>query len=154
MEFSEDIPKEVQLANAKYALDQIRKGNAIGLVPRLRFRSAIEEFFGWLGWRLGAFPLLPIVLVVIIAIGLSVGLRAAEFETDPAELWVEQDGRLESELDYTDAVLGKGAGSSSELVIQTGKGGASAITEEALLEHLQVARRVTRDVSVSYLGHK
>ena len=154
MEFSEAVPREVRFANAEYALDQIRKGNAIGSVRRLQFRSAIERLFGSLGALLGSVPLLSIALVVIITTGLSLGLLVVEFEVEPAELWVEQGGRLENELDYTNEVLGKGAESSNEFVIQVAKNGKSAITEKTLLEHLQVALRVVHNVSVSHLGHK
>lgn len=154
MDFSEDVPMEARLSNAEFALEQIRQGKARGSVWRLQFRSAIERSFGSLGAVLGRFPWLVIFSVVVVCVLLSLGLLKARFETDESELWVEQGGRLEKELDYTESVLGEGAEATGELLIQVGKEGRSAITPEALLEHLDLVKRVAQNVSVTFYGRK
>ena len=60
-----------------------------------------------------------------------------------------EGGRLEKELQYLSDTLGAGAGSLSQLVIQTpSEDGrlASVLTPEALLTHMEVIRAATRVV--------
>lgn len=55
-------------------------------------------------------------------------------------------GRLQKELAYTEKVLGKGHGSTNELVIQTGQG---VLTSQGMLRHqkaLYAATKVTVEV--------
>ena len=154
MATSEDTPREVLFANAQYALEQIRSGKAVGSESRLQFRSAIEKGFGELGAFLGRFPWVVVFVVVVVTVGLSLGLLKAEFETDAKELWIETGGRLEDETDYTESVLGEGSEATVEAVIQVGKNGKSAITQKALLEHLEVVTRAAQNAFVSYGGYE
>jgi predicted RND superfamily exporter protein len=151
---SEDIPKEVRYADAHYALEQIRSGKAIGYEWRLQFRSAIERGFGRLGAFVSYYPWIMMLVVVVVTCGLSLGLLEAEFETEANELWVDQSGRLGDEKDYTESVLGKGSESTVEVAIQVGRDGKSAITQKALLEHLEVVKRAARVASAEYRGQK
>lgn len=63
--------------------------------------------------------------------------------------FVPEGGRLQKELQYVEAHLGKGAGATSEMIIQTpieDSGTASILTSEALLSHLDVLQAATRVV--------
>ena len=58
---------------------------------------------------------------------------------------------MERELKYVEEQLGKGAGASTEMVIQTpanadASGTASILTPEALLAHLNILKAATRVV--------
>lgn len=154
MDSTADVPDEELYSSAAFALKQIANGAATGSVWRLRFRAFIERKFGSLGAVLGRRPWLAIGLVFLVCVGLGLGLLKAKFETDVNELWVEQGGRLEDEIDYTDAVLGEGAQASAELVIQVGRDGSDATTPEALLEHLAVVTRVAQNVSITQWGRE
>lgn len=154
MEFADDIPEQVLYSKAHYALSQIDKGEAVGARWRLVIRSAIERAFGTLGAGLGHAPWLAIGLVVVVC-GLSaVGLTKARFETDEYKLWTETGGRLEDETDYTNNVLGEGSLPSNELLIQVGRRGSSAITIEALDEHLSLVKRISQNVTVTKWGRE
>jgi hypothetical protein len=89
------------------------------------------------------------VLVVVGCGLLACGLLKARFETDEYELWTETGGRLEDESDYTDSVLGEGSLPSNELLVQVARSGKSAISLEALEEHLQLVRRIATEASVT-----
>ena len=149
MGFAEDVPEQVLYSNAHYALEQIDKGVARGARWRLRIRSAIEQAFGLLGAGLGSSPLLTIALVVLGCGLLACGLMKARFETDEYKLWTETGGRLEDETDYTDSVLGEGSLPSNELLIQVARSGESAISREALEEHLKLVRQIATEAAVT-----
>ena len=148
MEFDDKVPSHLRYANAQYALEQIANGAATGDKWRLHFRSAIERGFGALGALIGRLPFPVIASVVVICSVLAFGLSRARFETNEYKLWTETGGRLEDEIDYSDRVLGEGSVFSNELVIQVGRDGRSAISVEALDEHLDLVKYLARNVTV------
>ncbi len=61
--------------------------------------------------------------------------------------FLSEGGRLEKELRYVRDHLGEGAGATSQMVIQTPRrGGASVLSPEAMLEHLDVIRAAAKVV--------
>ena len=61
-------------------------------------------------------------------------------------LFVSEGGRLQEELKYVESKLGRGAGSTSELIIQTPRDDGSILTPEALLAHLDVIKAASKVV--------
>ena len=60
--------------------------------------------------------------------------------------FVSEGGRLQEELKYVESKLGRGAGSTSELIIQTPRDDGSILTPEALLAHLDVIKAASKVV--------
>ena len=61
-------------------------------------------------------------------------------------VFVSEGGRLQEELKYVESKLGRGAGSTSELIIQTPRDDGSILTPEALLAHLDVIKAASKVV--------
>ena len=78
-------------------------------------------------------------------------LRAIPLNAAFLITYFAEGGRLERELEYVEQQLGKGAGASNEMIIQTpanadSSGTASILTPEALLAHLNILKAATRVV--------
>ncbi|XP_051788392.1 protein patched homolog 1 [Erpetoichthys calabaricus] len=83
---------------------------------------------------------------------LAVGLRVAAIETDIEQLWVEAGSRVSQELRYTKEKQGEDTIFTSQMLIQTNrKEGATVLTQEALLQHLEAALAASK-VQVSLYG--
>jgi len=81
---------------------------------------------------------------VLLLLTLSVCLKSATIETDIESLWVEEDGRVEKELNYIRKTLGEGIGSTNQLLIQTPRDPqANILHPESLLHHLEVMKAAT-----------
>ena len=62
---------------------------------------------------------------------------------------LSEGGRLNEELSYVEKTLGRGAGATSEMVIQTPAneaGSSSVATADALLTHLEVIKKASKVV--------
>ena len=61
--------------------------------------------------------------------------------------YISEGGQLQRELKYVEDTLGYGAGSTSELLIQTPVGDqGSVLTPDALLTHLEILRNASKVV--------
>ena len=137
-----------ELKVAWVALREINDGNASGCKPCLLGRAVVEGFF----YQFGRFFILkpPLVSVVIfvctlVILGvLSVGFYNARLETNEEELWIEKDGRLKVEIEYTERYLPSEDTASNELLIQVVRNGDF---RSSLGDHLDLLRKI-RAISV------
>ncbi|XP_020624652.1 protein patched homolog 1-like [Orbicella faveolata] len=133
---------------AKDGLRKIDQGHAKGNRKALLVQSKVQSFLEILGMsnhrNNGGFILKRFVVLIVLAIGLI----WAKLEPNVENLWIEADGRLKKELEYTKKSLGEGYGSTNELLIQTpNEEGTNILTVEALKRHLDILMKVT-NVSV------
>uniref|UniRef100_A0A3Q3JVI2 SSD domain-containing protein n=1 Tax=Monopterus albus TaxID=43700 RepID=A0A3Q3JVI2_MONAL len=131
--------------DAGFALEQISEGKATGRKAPLWLRAKFQRLLFRLGCYIqkncGKF----LVVGLMIFGAFAVGLRAANLETDVEKLWVEVGGRVNQELKYTRQKIGEEAMFNPQLMIQTPREeGASVLTVEALLQHLESALRASR----------
>ena len=75
---------------------------------------------------------------------LTIGLKSVVMEDRIEKLWVEEGGRLDQELAYVEATLGKDYGGINQMLIQTGSEDSNLLTTESLLSHLDVLKDATR----------
>ncbi|CAG0881976.1 unnamed protein product [Cyprideis torosa] len=115
------------------------------LGPLLWLRSVLESQLYDLGCGLYKHAGKVIFVGVLILSTLCVGLKSAVTVTDLEDLWVQEGGRLEEELDYAKVELGEGAGSVNQLVIQTPEDpDVNILYPQALLDHLDILSAATR----------
>ncbi|XP_047382143.1 protein patched homolog 1 isoform X3 [Sciurus carolinensis] len=131
--------------DAAFALEQISKGKATGRKAPLWLRAKFQRLLFKLGCYIqkncGKF----LVVGLLIFGAFAVGLKAANLETNVEELWVEVGGRVSRELNYTRQKIGEEAMFNPQLMIQTPKEeGATVLTAEALLQHLDSALQASR----------
>ncbi|XP_062240828.1 protein patched homolog 1 [Platichthys flesus] len=131
--------------DAGFALQQITEGKATGRKAPLWLRAKFQRLLFRLGCYIqkncGKF----LVVGLMIFGAFAVGLRAANLETDVEKLWVEVGGRVNQELRYTRQKIGEESMFNPQLMIQTPREeGASVLTVEALLQHLESALRASR----------
>ncbi|XP_061881712.1 protein patched homolog 1 [Entelurus aequoreus] len=148
-----DYLQRPSYCDAGFALEQISQGKATGRKAPLWLRAKFQRLLFRLGCYIqkncGKF----LVVGLMIFGAFAVGLRAANLETDVEKLWVEVGGRVNQELKYTRQKIGEEAMFNPQLMIQTPRDeGASILTVEALLQHLESAIRASR-VHV-YLYHR
>ena len=73
-----------------------------------------------------------------------VGLKSAQIHSKVHQLWIQEGGRLEKELEYTQKAIGEVESSTHQLIIQTAHDpNASVLHPQALLTHLEVLKRAT-----------
>uniref|UniRef100_A0A8C6VX29 Patched 1 n=1 Tax=Nothobranchius furzeri TaxID=105023 RepID=A0A8C6VX29_NOTFU len=131
--------------DAGFALEQISEGKATGRKAPLWLRAKFQRLLFRLGCYIqrncGKF----LVVGLMIFGAFAVGLKAANLETDVEKLWVEVGGRVNQELKYTRQKMGEEAMFNPQLMIQTPREeGASILTVEAILQHLESALRASR----------
>ncbi|XP_059087594.1 protein patched homolog 1-like isoform X1 [Tigriopus californicus] len=135
--------------NARTALNVIRKGKATGNKPALWLRAKMQEELFSLGHFIQIHAGKVLFVGFLVLVVFCVGLKSARIESKIENLWVEEGGRLQKELQYVEAHLGLGAGATSEMIIQTpieDSGTASILTSEAMLSHLDVLQAATKVV--------
>ncbi|PFX16832.1 Protein patched-like 2 [Stylophora pistillata] len=118
----------------------------------LRLRSKLQAIF----FKLGCFCQRNCWAVLaagfFILIGLSVGIMTAKIETDVEKLWMEVDGRLEKELQYTKDSVGEGAGTTNELIIHAAnEGGDNILSVDSMQEHLKAVQKAI-EIKVDVFG--
>ncbi|XP_061527897.1 protein patched homolog 1 isoform X5 [Phycodurus eques] len=140
-----DYLQRPSYCDAGFALEQISQGKATGRKAPLWLRAKFQRLLFRLGCYIqkncGKF----LVVGLMIFGAFAVGLRAANLETDVEKLWVEVGGRVNQELKYTRQKIGEEAMFNPQLMIQTPRQeGASVLTVDALLQHLESAMRASR----------
>lgn len=93
---------------------------------------------------------------ILVLSSFCVGLKNATIHSKVHQLWIQEGGRLENELSYTQRYLGEKESTTHQLFIQTPRqGGRNAqdtvLTTDALLTHLEVLRQATA-VTVQMFG--
>ncbi|XP_050403061.1 protein patched homolog 1 isoform X2 [Patella vulgata] len=130
--------------DAQLAYRQIKKGKAQGNTCALWLRLHLQKYL----YSTGCFIQLhcgKLVFVGILLLSLCcVGLKTGTIETNVEELWVQEGGRLEKELEYTRKTIGEGSGTSNEIIIQMPKKGTNILTKESLLTHLDAVIAATK----------
>lgn len=115
----------------------------------LKLRTKLQALFFKLGCFSQRHCWAVLAVGFFILIGFSVGLIKAKIETDVEKLWVEVDGRLEKELQYTKDAVGEGSGTTNELLIHKSNSGLGNILSVGLLqEHLEKVQKAI-DVKVT-----
>lgn len=147
MKMQQSKDKEIDhLLDANIALEEIRKGNAEGSKISLWGRVIVEKGYESLGIYISSMiPYAAIGIfttIVIICLFLAFGLRNARIETDETKLWVEEGGRLEKEMEYTNRYLHPDVQPTSEIVLQTTTEGNFTASLLDHLEFLQQARAI------------
>ena len=142
------------LLDANVALEEIRKGNAKGSQISLWGRVIVEKCFETLGICIGSKisvycfdSKIPVAIVfftmtILVCITLGLQLRNARIETDETKLWVDEGGRLEKEIEYTNRYLHPDVQPTNEIVLQTTTEGNFTASLLDHLEFLQQARAV------------
>ncbi|XP_064605910.1 protein patched homolog 1-like [Liolophura sinensis] len=140
----EDLLTRTSWVNAEIAYKQVKKGKEKGNIYALWVRSHLQTYL----FSIGCFIQLhcgKVLFVGLLLLSLCcVGLKTAKIETNVDELWVEEGGRLEKELEYTRNTIGEGSGTTSEIVIQTPQSSNTILTTESLLLHLQAVLEATK----------
>lgn len=123
--------------DAEVAYKEIKKGKAHGNLFALWVRCHLQKQL----FSIGCFVQLHCGKVLFVGLLLlclcCFGLKTGTLETNVEQLWVEQDGRLSKELEYTRKTVGEGSGTTYELIIQTPNNGVNILTVESLQLHLE-----------------
>lgn len=141
---TEESELSVRLHNARQAVHEIKAGNAAGFLPSLYGRAAVESFFEFVGNLITVqSPLVASVLfaiVVMVFALLCLGFQHSDLETEVSELWIETGGRLDNEIDYTEAHLDEDYLNTQQLVVQLVQSGDLSAS---LYDHLQLLKAAT-----------
>ncbi|XP_023725439.1 protein patched [Cryptotermes secundus] len=141
---NDDIFIRTSWADAAVALAQIEKGKATGERAALWLRARLQSQLFQLGCFLHRHAGKVLFVAILVLATFCVGLKSAQLHTRVDQLWVEEGGRLERELRYTQAALGEADASTHQLVIQTPRDPeASLLHPAALLSHLDVVKAAT-----------
>jgi len=139
------------LHDASQALKEIEAGNATGFKLSLYGRAAVEGLFELVGKLITLYsPLVAIILlssILVASVLLCSGFVRSDLETDVSELWVEEGGRLDSEIEYTDDHLDDGFSQTQEPIIQLIRDNFTA----SLYDHLNILKAAT-EITLDYKG--
>jgi len=136
-----------KLHDAKQALKEIKEGNATGFKPSLYGRAAVEGLFELVGRLITLWP--PVLAtaflsgILLVGVLLCIGFVRSDLETSISELWVEEGGRLDSEIEYTDDHLDDGFSPTQEPIIQLVRGDNFTASLYDHLNILQAATKIT-----------
>jgi len=139
------------LHDASQALKEIEAGNAKGFKPSLYGRAAVEGLFELVGKLITQIP--PVVAIIllssilVVSVLCCIGFVRSDLETDVSELWIEEGGRLDSEIQYTDDHLDDGFSQSQEPIIQLVRDNFTA----SLYDHLNILKAAT-EFTLDYKG--
>ncbi|KAK2149885.1 hypothetical protein LSH36_433g03015 [Paralvinella palmiformis] len=139
-----DLCTRPSWVDAYTAYKQIKKGKASGSKSALWLRWQLQKQLFNLGCFIQKHCGKVLFLGLLLLSLCCVGLKTASLETNVERLWVEEGGRLQTELDYTKKVLGEGSGSTYEIVIQTPSKGGSVLSAQSLLLHYKALRAATK----------
>ncbi|XP_063841882.1 protein patched-like [Scylla paramamosain] len=141
----EDLCTRTSWADARTALAHINKGRATGSRAALWVRTKLQMQLLQLGLFSHKHAGKVLFVALLVLATFCVGLKSATLLTDVQKLWVEEGGRLEAELEYVTRSLGKGAGTTQQMVILSGRDpGVSVLHPRALLAHAAVLRAATQ----------
>ncbi|KAF0297659.1 Protein patched [Amphibalanus amphitrite] len=136
--------------DARLALRQVNKGHAEGNRAALWVRAHTQSYLFHTGRLVQSHAGKILFVGVLLLATLCIGLKNIPLQTDVEDLWVEEGGRLQRELEYVRSSLGAGSGSLHQIVVQTPRDApGSVLRPDALLAHLEViqaASQVTVDM--------
>ncbi|KOB76937.1 putative hedgehog receptor, partial [Operophtera brumata] len=141
---SADLYIRTSWVDAALALSELEKGNIEGGRTSLWIRAWLQEQLFILGCFLQGDAGKVLFVAILVLSTFCVGLKSAQIHSRVDQLWVQEGGRLEAELQYTAKVLGEADSSTHQLIIQTAKDpDVSLLHAGALLEHLKVVHAAT-----------
>ncbi|XP_055372521.1 protein patched [Condylostylus longicornis] len=139
-----DLYIRTSWVDANIALDQIDKGKARGNRTAVYLRSVFQFHLQSLGTTIEKHAGKVLFVAILVLSMFCVGLKSAQIHSRVNQLWIQEGGRLEKELAYTQKAIGEVDSSTHQLIIQTGHDpNASVLHPQALLTHLEVLKRAT-----------
>ncbi|XP_017867953.1 PREDICTED: protein patched [Drosophila arizonae] len=139
-----DLYIRTSWVDAQVALDQIDKGKARGNRTAIYLRSVFQSHLETLGSSVQKHAGKVLFVAILVLSTFCVGLKSAQIHTKVHQLWIQEGGRLESELAYTQKTIGEDESSTHQLIIQTAHDpNASVLHPQALLSHLEVLVKAT-----------
>ncbi|KAH8394853.1 hypothetical protein KR222_008056 [Zaprionus bogoriensis] len=139
-----DLYIRTSWVDAQVALDQIDKGKARGNRTAIYLRSVFQSHLETLGSSVQKHAGKVLFVAILVLSTFCVGLKSAQIHSKVHQLWIQEGGRLESELAYTQKTIGEDESSTHQLLIQTAHDpDASVLHPQALLAHLEVLVKAT-----------
>ncbi|XP_068147159.1 protein patched [Drosophila tropicalis] len=139
-----DLYIRTSWVDAQVALDQIDKGKARGNRTAIYLRSVFQSHLEQLGSSVQKHAGKVLFVAILVLSTFCVGLKSAQIHSKVHQLWIQEGGRLESELAYTQKTIGEVESTTHQLVIQTAHDpNASVLHPQALLSHLEVLVKAT-----------
>ncbi|KAL9914893.1 protein patched [Glossina fuscipes fuscipes] len=130
--------------DAQVALNQIEKGKARGNRTSIYLRSVFQSHLESLGNSVQKHAGKVLFVAILVLSTFCVGLKSAQIHSKVHQLWIQEGGRLEAELAYTQRTIGEAESSTHQLLIQTAHDpNASILHPQALLTHLEVLKKAT-----------
>ncbi|CAD7011874.1 unnamed protein product [Ceratitis capitata] len=120
------------------------RGKARGSRTAIYLRSVFQSHLESLGSSVQKHAGKMLFVAILVLSTFCVGLKSAQIHSKVHQLWIQEGGRLESELAYTQKTIGEDEFSTHQLVIQTAQdANASVLHPQALLAHLEVLKKAT-----------
>ncbi|XP_037825541.1 protein patched [Lucilia sericata] len=139
-----DLYIRTSWVDAHVALDQIDKGKARGNRTAIYLRSVFQSHLESLGSTVQKHAGKVLFIAILVLSTFCVGLKSAQIHSKVHQLWIQEGGRLESELAYTQKTIGEAESSTHQLLIQTAQDpNASVLHPQALLTHLEVLKKAS-----------
>ncbi|XP_055853785.1 protein patched [Episyrphus balteatus] len=139
-----DLYIRTSWVDAHVALDQIDKGKARGSRTAIYLRSVFQSHLQSLGYSVQKHAGKVLFVAILVLSTFCVGLKSAQMHSTVNQLWIQEGGRLENELAYTQKAIGEVESSTHQLIIQTAHDpNASVLHPKALLTHLEVLKKAT-----------
>ncbi|KAH8299373.1 hypothetical protein KR044_000728 [Drosophila immigrans] len=139
-----DLYIRTSWVDAQVALDQIDKGKARGNRTAIYLRSVFQSHLETLGSSVQKHAGKVLFVAILVLSTFCVGLKSAQIHSKVHQLWIQEGGRLESELAYTQKTIGEDESSTHQLLIQTAHDpNASVLHPQALQSHLEVLIKAT-----------
>ncbi|XP_034476659.1 protein patched [Drosophila innubila] len=139
-----DLYIRTSWVDAQVALDQIDKGKARGNRTAIYLRSVFQSHLEQLGSSVQKHAGKVLFVAILVLSTFCVGLKSAQIHSKVHQLWIQEGGRLESELAYTQKTIGEDESSTHQLLIQTAHDpNASVLHPQALQSHLEVLMKAT-----------
>ncbi|XP_018902504.1 protein patched isoform X2 [Bemisia tabaci] len=114
-------------------------GKAVGQPHVLSFKAKLQAQLFDLGCDIQKHAGKVLFVAILVLASFCVGLKSAVVQTRVDQLWIEEGGRLEQELNYTKKQLGEAVGNTYQLLIQTPQDHwGSVLHPNALLTHLKM----------------
>lgn len=107
-------------------------------------RSVFQSHLQTLGYSVQKHAGKVLFVAILVLSTFCVGLKSATIHSKVHQLWIQEGGRLEQELKYTQNALGEIESTTHQLLIQTPKDpDASVLNSQALITHLEVLKQAT-----------
>ncbi|KAL7737873.1 hypothetical protein ACLKA6_006249 [Drosophila palustris] len=120
------------------------KGKARGNRTAIYLRSVFQSHLETLGSSVQKHAGKVLFVAILVLSTFCVGLKSAQIHSKVHQLWIQEGGRLESELAYTQKTIGEDESSTHQLLIQTAHDpNASVLHPLALQSHLEVLMKAT-----------